>query len=91
MKIADVEFLSCESWCCRENLAVQIKSVKLYEKCCCEAEVDVKVEQILNCIKMKIAAYPRAVNGEDKSPLELAVESNFNNSDVLAILSDWNG
>ncbi|KAJ0079569.1 hypothetical protein Patl1_23738 [Pistacia atlantica] len=37
------------------------------------------------------AADPRAVNGEDKSPLELAVESNFNDSDVLAIFSDWNG
>ncbi|KAJ0101343.1 hypothetical protein Patl1_05404 [Pistacia atlantica] len=35
-------------------------------------------------------ADPRAVNGEGKNPLELAVESNFSDGDVLAILSDWN-
>ncbi|RVW78052.1 hypothetical protein CK203_044851 [Vitis vinifera] len=36
-------------------------------------------------------ADPRAVNGEGKTPFELAVESNFVDSDVLALLSDSNG
>ncbi|KAK1572309.1 hypothetical protein Q3G72_030516 [Acer saccharum] len=36
-------------------------------------------------------ADPRAVNGEGKSSLELALESNFVDSDVLPILSDSNG
>lgn len=36
-------------------------------------------------------ANPRAVNSEGKTPLELAVVSNFLDSDVLAILSDANG
>ncbi|RXH79971.1 hypothetical protein DVH24_041118 [Malus domestica] len=36
-------------------------------------------------------ADPRALNGEGKSPLELAVESNFDDSEVLAMLSDSNG
>ncbi|XP_044508205.1 ADP-ribosylation factor GTPase-activating protein AGD3-like [Mangifera indica] len=35
-------------------------------------------------------ADPRAVNGKGKSPLDLAVESNFKDTDVLAVLSDWN-
>uniref|UniRef100_A0A5B6ZQY3 Putative ADP-ribosylation factor GTPase-activating protein AGD3 n=2 Tax=Davidia involucrata TaxID=16924 RepID=A0A5B6ZQY3_DAVIN len=36
-------------------------------------------------------ADPQAVNGEDKTPLELAVESNFEDGEVLALLSDSNG
>ncbi|KAG6791385.1 hypothetical protein POTOM_000504 [Populus tomentosa] len=36
-------------------------------------------------------ADPRAVNGKDKTPLELAVESKFDESEVLALLSDSNG
>ncbi|KAM1418161.1 hypothetical protein ACFXTO_021869 [Malus domestica] len=36
-------------------------------------------------------ADPRALNGEGKTPLELAVESNFDDSEVLAMLSDSNG
>lgn len=36
-------------------------------------------------------ADPRAVNREGKTSLELAVESNFTDSEVLAILSDSNG
>lgn len=36
-------------------------------------------------------ADPRAVNGEGKTPLELAIESNFVDSNVLTLLSDANG
>lgn len=36
-------------------------------------------------------ADPRAVNREGKTSLELALESNFADSEVLAILSDSNG
>jgi Arf-GAP/coiled-coil/ANK repeat/PH domain-containing protein len=36
-------------------------------------------------------ADPRAVNGKDKTPLELAVESKLDESEVLALLSDSNG
>ncbi|XWS63483.1 hypothetical protein CRYUN_Cryun06bG0101600 [Craigia yunnanensis] len=36
-------------------------------------------------------ADPQALNGESKTPLELAVESNFDDSEVLALLSDSNG
>ncbi|KAF2288366.1 hypothetical protein GH714_007075 [Hevea brasiliensis] len=36
-------------------------------------------------------ADPRAVNGEGKTPLELAIESNFVDTDVLTLLSDSNG
>lgn len=36
-------------------------------------------------------ADPRAVNGEGKTSLELALECNFVDNDVLAILSDSNG
>ncbi|XP_044461542.1 ADP-ribosylation factor GTPase-activating protein AGD3-like [Mangifera indica] len=46
--------------------------------------------QIVRLLLMR-GADPRAVNGEGKNPLELAVESNFSDADVLAILSDWNG
>ncbi|KAI4386345.1 hypothetical protein MLD38_004283 [Melastoma candidum] len=36
-------------------------------------------------------ADPRALNGEGKSPMDLAVESNLRDSEVLAMLSDSNG
>ena len=36
-------------------------------------------------------ADPRAVNVEGKNPYELAVESNFNDTEVLALLADSNG
>ncbi|KAB1207696.1 ADP-ribosylation factor GTPase-activating protein AGD3 [Morella rubra] len=36
-------------------------------------------------------ADPRAVDGEGKNPFELAVESNFDDSEILALLSDSNG
>ncbi|KAH7516809.1 hypothetical protein FEM48_Zijuj10G0174100 [Ziziphus jujuba var. spinosa] len=36
-------------------------------------------------------ADPRAVNGEGKTTLELAIESNFDDADVLALLADANG
>ena len=36
-------------------------------------------------------ADPRAVNGEGKTSLDLAVESNFADSEILALLSDANG
>ncbi|CAI9093079.1 OLC1v1028487C1 [Oldenlandia corymbosa var. corymbosa] len=35
-------------------------------------------------------ADPHVLNGEGKSPLELAVESNFDDQDILAMLSDSN-
>lgn len=36
-------------------------------------------------------ADPRAVNREGKTALEMAVESNFVDNEVLAVLSDSNG
>lgn len=36
-------------------------------------------------------ADPQALNGEGKTPLELALESNLEDSEVLALLSDSNG
>lgn len=35
-------------------------------------------------------ADPQAINGEGKTPFELAVESNFEDNEVLAMLSDPN-
>jgi Arf-GAP/coiled-coil/ANK repeat/PH domain-containing protein len=36
-------------------------------------------------------ADPRAVNGEGKNPFEVAVESNFDDGEVTALLADSNG
>ena len=36
-------------------------------------------------------ANPRAVNGEGKNPFEVAVESNFDDGEVIALLADSNG
>ncbi|KAG2706437.1 hypothetical protein I3843_05G092700 [Carya illinoinensis] len=36
-------------------------------------------------------ADPRAITGEGKNPFEIAVESNFDESEVLALLADSNG
>ncbi|KAF5449232.1 hypothetical protein F2P56_029702 [Juglans regia] len=36
-------------------------------------------------------ADPRAINGEGKNPFEIAVESNFDENEVLALLADSNG
>jgi hypothetical protein len=35
-------------------------------------------------------ADPRAVNGEGKNPFEVAVESNFDDGEVTALLADSN-
>jgi Arf-GAP/coiled-coil/ANK repeat/PH domain-containing protein len=36
-------------------------------------------------------ANPRAVNGEGKNPFEVAVESNFDDGEVIGLLADSNG
>ncbi|GFZ21007.1 ARF GTPase-activating protein [Actinidia rufa] len=52
---------------------------------------DINLLNLVEHIALDRGADPQAVNGEGKTPIELALESKFEDSEVLALLSDSNG